>query len=539
MAAPAYSFPSDLDLADLYQIADSVTEIETDRELVERGGLWAFVQLAWPEVEPDPLVPSWHMKQICLHLEAVSREELKRLIITVPPGCTKSTIVSVLWPVWDWINTPKRKFMFATFDQDLMHRDAIRCRALVRSKWFRERWGENVTIADTKDDQATQSVYSTTAKGRRVSVTVAGKATGWHAQFQVIDDPTKPKDLVGDPEAAAAALERTWNWWRGTMASRRSNPKKFARVIIMQRLHELDLVGRILEEDKEHGTWVHLNFPMEFEVERKCVTQWGGDERTVEGELLVPSRFDADAVAEIKRELGRQHSAAQLQQRPAPAEGNIFKKNWFIERWVSIDISRMFLAITVDCTFVDTQSADYVAMHVWAYDGGKFYLLDRIHDRMGLPATVACLKVLADRWPTARAKLIENKANGPAVEQTLRGKMPGIIMMEPKKMGGSKIARAHAISPLAEAGDVIFPDETAKFVVVRKGKPSTTITYEWIGDMLIEVCTFPFARHDDDVDAMTQGLIYLSGKLPPRYLEAMRALKDGKIPAYFARRDRS
>lgn len=514
-----------------YDLADATDPIEVDRELVARGGLWAFVQLAWEQVEPDPLVPSWHMEEICIHLEAVSREEIKLLLITIPPGCTKSTIVSVLWPVWDWIGHPKRKWMFGTFDQDLMHRDAIRCRALVRTKWFQDRWGDKVQIADTKDDQSTQSVYSTTAKGRRVSVTVGGKATGWHAQFQVIDDPTKPKDILGDPDTAAAALERAWNWYRVTMASRRSNPKKFARVIIMQRLHELDLVGRILEESKDLGELVHLNFPMEFEVERACKTKWGGDRRTEEGELLVPSRFDAAAVAELKRDLGSQAAAAQLQQRPAPAAGNIFKRDWFKTRWVDLP-KQMFYCISVDCAFTDTATADFVAIHVWAYDGDHYYLLDRIHDRMGLPGTVKAIEALAKRWPKARAKLIENKANGPAVEQVLRGKLTGIIMMEPKTMGGSKIARANAVSPLCEAGDVILPDRNTRLELPRAAndnRPGHVLTYEWIDDVVEELCTFPFARNDDDVDAMTQALIYMHDRMPPRYLKAMQALKDGKL----------
>lgn len=505
-------------LSDLPDIDD----IELDLELVARGGLWAFVKLAWPEIEADPLVPSWHMEEICAHLEAVSRGECRRLIITIPPGCSKSRLVSVLWPVWDWIQNPTRKWMFATFDQTLMHRDAIDCRKLVRSSWFQARWGvgteANLGIAAGEDDQTTQSVYSTTKKGRRVSVTVGGKATGWHAQIQVVDDPTKPADIRADPETAAKALERTWQWWRGTMASRRSDPKKFARVIIMQRLHQLDLVGRILEESP--GEYTHLNLPMEFEAERKCMTPWGGDRRTREGEPLVPERFDEAAIAEAKRDMGSQVAAAQLQQRPTPGEGNIFKRDWFKLRWLELPKDYLHYIITADCSFKDTSSADFVAIHVWAFGGGKFYLVDRIHDRMGLPATVKALQALAKRWPMARAKLIEDKANGPAVEQLLRGKMSGIIMRTPV---GGKVARANAISPLAEAGDIILPTAQTKLVLAD----GTVLTYEWIDDMVEELCEFPFARHDDDVDAMSQGIIYLHDSLPPRYLKAMQQIASG------------
>lgn len=508
---------------DLYAQALKSDE-EIDVELVRRGGLWAFVQLAWPEVEPDELVPGWHMEEICRHLEAVSRGECRRLIITIPPGCTKSTIVSVLWPVWDWIANPKRKWMHATFDQTLMFRDSNRARKLLKSEWFRSRWG-GVFVAESKEDQTTQTVWSTNKGGRRFSCTVAGKATGWHAEIQVVDDPTKPQDIKADPETAAAALERTWQWWRGTMASRRSNPKKFARVIIMQRLHELDLVGRILEEAP--GEYTHLNLPMEFEPERKCTTPWGGDRRTLEGELLVPARFDSAAVAEAKRDLGSQHAAAQLQQRPSPGEGNIFKREWFSQRWVDAPGDILALAISADCSFKDTKSADYVAIHVWALGkDSKYYLLDRIHDRMGLPATIRCLLTLIERWPKARAKLIEDKANGTAVEQVLRGKVAGIIMVEPE---GGKVARANAVSPLVEARDVVLPAPSATFKLPN----GTILTYEWIDDLVEEACSFPFGRNDDDVDAMTQALIYLHDDVGPRYRKAMDRVKSGEMAKLF------
>jgi predicted phage terminase large subunit-like protein len=307
------------------------------------------------------------------------------------------------------------------------------------------------------------------------------------------------------------------------MASRQNNPKKFTRVIIMQRLHELDLVGRILEEDKNVGAWTVLCLPMRFEAERACKTKWGGDRRTVEGELLVPARFDTDSVTFLEREMGSQVAAAQLQQRPSPGEGNIFKREWFSQRWKTLPSRILALAISADCSFKDTKSADYVAIHVWALGwDSKYYLIDRIHDKLGLPGTIACLLALAKRWPKARAKLIEDKANGTAVEQVLRGKLPGIIMVDPE---GGKVARANAVSPLVEARDVVLPAADAEFEM----PDGTKLTYGWIEEMIEELCGFPFARHDDDVDAMTQALIYMHDNMGPRYAKAMEKVKSGEI----------
>ena len=495
-----------------------LAQAQLDVELVRRHGLYEFVKLAWPQIESTKFIGGWHLELICAHLEAVSRGEIKRLIINVPPGSSKSTITSVLWPCWDWISRPGRKWMTSTFDSTLSHRDAMRCRGLLRSAWFQARWGHIVTVDSSGDRQDTQGVWHTSKGGLRHSSTVQGGALGWHADIQLVDDPIKPRDVLGDPETARAALDRAWTWWTGTMSSRRTGAD-FARVVVMQRLSENDLVGKILERDTQHE-WVHLMLPMRAELGRLCSTPWGRDPRTTEGELLCPERWSEEAVREIEIEMGSQVAAAQLQQRPAPQKGNIFQRAWFLDkftylplRWKTIPEPSSYV-LSADCTFKDSANADYVALHVWAASGGRFYLVDRIHDRMGLPQTIACILSLCKRYPQIRAKLIEDKANGPAVEQMLRGKLSGIIMMEPARMGGSKIGRANAVSPLVEAGNVILPDLTVR---------------DFGDEVLEELVTFPHARHDDDVDACTQALIYLHDRDPSRYLAAMSKIKSGEV----------
>lgn len=502
--------------------------VDIDREEVRRYGFYRFIPLAWQEVDPAPFVDNWHIEQMAIHLEAVSRGDLRKLIINVPPGMSKSRIASVLWPSWDWITKPTRKWIAATVDPKLAYRDALDCRRLVNSQWFQERWGDVVQIDMSDDVQTTQGVYNTTAGGRRVSTSVRGSIIGWHGDIQLVDDPNKP-DEMRDPEMAQAALERTWAWWRGTLASRRIDPRKLAQVVIMQRLSDSDLVGRILEDDTDHE-WTCLMLPMRFEPERACKTEWGGDIRTEPDELLCPERFDEAAVKADRKRMGEQVDAAQNQQRPAPAGGNIFQRDWFTERWLELP-ANLSLAISVDCSFKDSAGADFVAIHVWGWTNDKFYLVDRIHDRMGTPQTVACILALKKRWPTCRITLIEDKANGPAVEQILRDKITGIIMLEPATLGGSKVARANAVSPLAEARDVMFPDPS---VTLKRGE--SALTYKWIDEMIEEVVTFPFARHDDDVDAMTQALIYLHDHLQGRYMAAMRNVRTmlGR-PGTFAR----
>lgn len=474
-----------------------------DRELVRRFGLRKFIELAWPIVEPSAkFIASWHIDCIAAHLEAVSRGELRNLVINVPPGCSKSVITSVLWPAWVWTFEPQHRWMAATHGATLARRDALKMRQLVRSKWYRDRWPGSV-INDGGDVQDTMGVYHTTAGGFRFSTTVGGEAIGWHCHTQILDDPIKPEDLNTDPETARMVLERVWEWWRGTMASRQVDPSRFARVVIMQRLHEDDLAQRCIDQG-----YTPVILPMRAETQRRCSTRWFTDPRTEPGALLCPSRFDEASVRATEATMGSRVASAQLQQRPAPAEGNIFQRSWLAKEYAEIPANASYVQ-SWDCTFKDSANADFVAGHVWAYAAGKFYLVDRVHKRMGLPETVAAVKKLTVKYPQAHAKLIEDKANGPAVEQTLRKEMPGIIMLEPKTLGGSKVARANAVAPLFEAGNVLVPS-------VSKAP--------WVEEWREEMASFPFAKNDDDVDATTQAMIYLHGKNHGRYAQAMANL---------------
>ena len=502
-----------------------------EREIIRRKGFYEFVQRAWPVVNPGiDFVPGWHIELICRHLEAVSRGECRRLIVNVPPGASKSTITSVMWPAWDWTLHPSRKWMAVSCEERLTGRDALACRRLVQSEWYQERWGDRVQVDVSGQAQMTQEIWNLTKGGRRYSTTVGGGAIGWHADIQLIDDPIKPKDMAGDPDIARNALERCWAWWTGTMASRRTSDK-FCRVIIMQRLHELDLVGRILELDAgaDPREWTHLMLPMRFETERACITPFGHDPRREAGELLCEARWNLRTVNELEREFGSQVAAAQLQQRPAPAGGNVFKREWFRVRWMRPDNPRWKLLsaedrdnyvplprffsgeISADCAFKDVAGADNTAMIAGAGAGAQHYLLDCIADTMDLTSTERCLEALAARWPFCRARLIEDKANGPAVEQRLRKRMSGIIMVTPE---GGKVARANGVSPLCQAGDVILPD------------PSEA---PWVEDFLEELVTFPFARKDDRVDAFTQWLVFASVRSNATYLKAMANVAAGRV----------
>lgn len=514
-------------------VLPGLSDIALDRALVRKGGLYAFVKLAWPTIVASPYTDGWHIAEVCEHLEAVSRGDLRRLIINIPPGMSKSLTVSVFWPVWDWISSddggggrPDHRFMFASFDGDLSSRDALLARELLTSEWFQERWGterlgpdEGLNILgnhkpatsrgrpskrDPKKRQDTNALYWNNHGGFRFSTSVGGKATGWHAHIQVVDDPTKPKDTEGGAAAARTALDGAYRWWANTMASRKADPSDFSRVIMMQRIHEADLSGRMISERMGYEL---LRLPMRFEASNKCVTTIGGDRRTEDGALLCEARYNELAVKETERDMGPMVAAAQLQQNPSPAGGAIFLREWFVKRWRVLPAA-IRLVQSWDCAFKDLNTSDFVVGQIWGVFEAEFYLVDEIRDRMSFVQTKRAIKDMRAKWPAARTIYIEDAANGPAVESSLRKSVPGLVMVPPM---GSKISRAHSVSGYCEAGNVWLPENAP-----------------WVAEYVEELRSFPMGINDDRVDATTQALLQLTGKADTGKLrQAMKRIKAG------------
>lgn len=504
------------------------SEIELDRAHVARRGLVGFLELAWPMIEPDAkLVLGRHHEEVSKHLMAVSWGVIDRLITNIPPGFTKSILVCIAWPLWDWIHNPWRKWMFSSFDQTLTYRDSDKTKEILESEWYRSRWGdlagngdERLVIRDGSRPNTT-GIWFNRAGGLRFATSVKSKATGWHAHIQVADDPNKPHDAKGGKVSAGAdpaELENVRVWWESTMASRKADPKKFARVIIQQRVHDSDLTGHCLRKP-EQG-WTHLRLPMRFEkqsecdcpncAEGGCKTVVGGDWRQEDGELLHPERYDEEATKQTEADMGPIVAAAQLAQNPSPPGGALIKDEWLLHRynWDPRKIKFDRVIQSWDCTFKDLTTSDRVAGTVWGQIGSDFYLLDVKVDQMGFLATLQAIKDTSEKWPQTRGILVEDKANGSAILQTLRvtDGIPGLLPVEPY---GSKIARAEACTPFFNAGNVILPEKAP-----------------WVSDYVTELTKFPFYRFDDLTDSTTQAIIYLTdSKRHKRLTSAMEKMR--------------
>lgn len=467
--------------------------IAADRELGLRGTYIDFVKMAWPVVRPGiTFQGNWHIDVIGEHLEAVATGQIRKLGMNVPPGCMKSLLTDVFLQPWEWIHRPHTKFFSVSFDAQLTLRDAKDNLQILLSDWFQDRWGD---LCPMPSDPAASN-FANLAGGWKFSTSIEGKITGRHCDICVIDDPLKPLAI------SKVTLATAKRWWSGTLPTRFADPKTGRRIMIMQRLHEDDLSGEAMREEG----WEWLRLPMRFEKKACSYTKVGGDMRTEDGELLWPSRFGEPEVRSIERDLGPREAAAQLQQRPAPAEGAIFKQSWF--KHFKEPPARFDQIIqSWDCAFKDTDGSDYVCGTVWGVIGGEYYLLDMEWARMGLPETCAAVERLTRKWPKAITKLVEDKANGPAVVQTLRKKISGMMEVTPE---GGKEARANAVAPLYAAGNVWHPDPTI---------------CPWVDDYEVEMTTFPMAKNDDRVDSTTQALNYLYAKTT-NYKKAMLNAKS-------------
>lgn len=441
--------------------------------------LAGFIKGGWHVVDPAvPFVPNWHIDAIAEHLEAVARGQIQRLVISIAPGMAKSIGVSVMWPAWIWTWNPHFSSIYGSHDKDLALRDSVRSRMLMESDWYQNEFAPSWEFAS---DQNVKGYYRNTKMGERISIPVGG-GTGHRVDAVVVDDPVNVADRY-----SATKMEAAIDWWEKSMSSRFKNPKIPRRVVIAQRTVINDLTGHVLEA----GGYEHLCLPSEFDPKRRAVTSLGiVDPRKKEGELLFPARFPQSVLDQAKKDLGSIDYSAQHQQSPVPMTGGIFQREWFTQNfYTKLPPAFQEMLISWDMSFKDTKSSDYVVGDVWGRTGADCYLVYERRGQMSFPATRVAVRNLAKAYPLATLKLIEDKANGPAIIDDLKAEVPGLVAVGPE---GSKEARAHSVSAMAEAGNVHLPHPEI---------------WPEVEEWLNEVCTFPKGVKDDRVDTFTQAMI--------------------------------
>lgn len=441
--------------------------------------LAGFVREAWHVVEPNNVyIHGWHIDAICAHLEAVTDGRINRLLINVPPGTMKSLLTSVLWPAWEWgpKSRPSLRYLTTSYAEKYVKRDSRRMRDLVQSEWYRSLWPEVELV------RAGEASFANTKTGFREGVPFAS-LTGGRGDRVIIDDPHST-------ETAESEAERlnTSRIFRESVPTRLNDPKTSAIIVIMQRLHEDDVSGQIM---KLGLGYEHLMLPMEFEPDRKCRTSIGfEDPREEDGELLFEERFPRSVVERDKVPMGSYAVAGQFQQRPAPRSGGMFQRGDF-------EIVDAVPAGAVRCRawdFAATQpkpgkQPDWTVGLKMAYAAGIFYVEDVRRDRWSPGDVEKNLKATATQDGLGiRIRIPEDPGAAGKSDAATKVKLLAgydVIVVRPT---GEKAVRAKPASAQAEAGNVRLVRGT------------------WNGTFLDEVCSFPNAQHDDQVDAFADAL---------------------------------
>ncbi len=509
-------------------------KVDVDRALMEitreecEESLYTFLMHAWRFIDPAPFKPGWVIDALAEHLEAVVDGEIRRLLINIPPRCSKSSICSVAFPAWVWAQSHKSPtsgpgvaLLHASYAHSLALRDSVKCRRLLKSTWYQRMWGDRFKITP---DQDMKIRFQNDKGGERLITSVDAGVTGEGGNIIIVDDPNNAKEVLSE----AVIQSTNEDWWDGTMSTRLNDPKTGAYIVVQQRLGESDLTGHILA--KEAADWTHLMLPMEFEQGRSFMTVLGWeDPRTVEGELLWPERFGQPEVNKLKSNLGSWKAAGQLQQRPEPKGGGIIKRDWwklwppegevFNKRGEPVKPLQnpgcSFIIASLDTAYTEKTINDPSALTIWGVFAGDPVAQEvRASDEHSVRVytETSTRVILLHAWTkhleihplvnevaksckafNVDKLLIEDKAAGHSVAQELRrlfsNEMWAVQLINPKNL--DKLARLYSVQHLWEEGMIYAPERT------------------WAEAVIAQCGTFPNAAHDDLVDTTSMALRHM------------------------------
>lgn len=426
-----------------------------------------------------------HHRLIAKELHKITADNPVRLIINMPPRHGKSFLCSQYFPAWYLGNNPDHYIISASYGQDLANDFGRNVRNLIKSEPFNNIF-EGVMVSD---DSKSQKRFNTNKGGSYFAVGRGGSITGRGGHVVIIDDLLK-NEVEARSELIRSAMK---DWYRSTLYTRLMPGGSI--IIINTRWHVDDLSGWLISESNDD--WQVLDLPA---IDSDNKPLW-------------PEFYNLEMLESIRKEIGSQAFEALYQQSPILDGGNIIKrdsirieKSWpnckqYIQSW--------------DLTFKGNKSSDYVVGQVWGQFGSDYHLIDQVRGQWDFVRTLSEIRKLTNRYPKALTKLIEDKANGPAVIASLKKEIPGIIPINPK---AGKVERLHMVSPLFEAGNVVISEDL-----------------QGLDDFISETISFPNSKHDDQVDAMTQALQYLFSKQGQTFATSGRSMigRETSEPSIF------
>lgn len=454
-----------------------------------------FVKRAWSVLEPEtPIVWNWHMQAMCDHLQALvdgtflERGLSNRLLINVPPGSSKSLVVSVFLQAWEWgpAGRQARRYLSTAYNDEPVNRDTRKCRDLMLSQWYRDRW------PDVQFVRQAETSFANSRMGSREG-SAFGSLTSKRADVLIIDDPHSTETAESDKDR-----KRTTRKFREGALNRLNDQKRSAIIVIMQRLHEQDMTGVILDLKLPY---VHLMLPMEFDPARKCVTPLGfEDPRTIPGEIMDPVRWPPDELAKLKQGMTSYSWAGQYDQRPVPREGGMFKREWFDNRIIRQAPRTVRWVRYWDLAGTEGENADRTAgVKLGILPDGRFVVGHVVKDQIEGAAVRRLITSTAQMDGRAcKIGIPQDPGQAGKVQaQDYAAMLAGYVVKKVSE-SGEKATRAEPFAAQCEFGNVFI------------------VQGEWNQDYLDELCLFPGGKFDDQVDASSGAFGLLQGKEAPR-----------------------
>jgi predicted phage terminase large subunit-like protein len=459
---------------------DSAMLSADDYNYILKNDFICFIERSFYELNPQtPFLTAPYIELMASKLEACRRGKIKRLIINLPPRQLKSHSASIAFVAWLLGHDPTKHVICASYGQDLADKLARDCRNVMNATWYGELFHTRLSERKAVND------FTTTAQGTRMATSVGGVLTGRGADIIIIDDPLKPDEALSETKRRAVN-----DWYDNTLLSRLNDKTQGIIIMIMQRLHQDDLVGHVLGQ--EH--WEIVRFPAIAEEDERYPIEsvLGNSEfRRKEGEALHPEREPLATLARMRESMGEYNFASQYQQSPIAKGGAIVKTSW-IQYYDEANLPEFYsLYQSWDTANKASELSDYSVCTTWGYHDNKFYLLDVFRKRLNYPELRRAVNDQAKRFGVFNI-LIEDRASGTQLIQDLETQgLMGVIAYGPPA-GTDKLMRLHAQTALFENGNVLLPRQ----------KP-------WLQDYINEITGFPGTKFDDQVDSTTQALDHI------------------------------
>ena len=442
-----------------------------------RRSFYEFVQYFWDTIIAEEPIWNWHIKYLCDELQAIGEMVAKReqklhdyVIINVPPGSSKSTIISEMYPLWCWTIDPTQRFICGSYASTPAEDISEKCYNIYTSDKFRNVYPELV-----EKTSGGKTNFKNGLLGERYTTSTGSGITGIHAHQIILDDPMSPSIA-----ASLVERERANKWVSETISSRKVSNDFSVVIVVMQRLHEQDTTGYLLAKSNLRVNHICIPAELSEDVRPVALKQYYKDG------LFDPIRRNRQSLAATKEDLGSYGYAGQMMQRPAPLDGGLLKKNWFQIIPAAKVPPNLTTHFQLDPAYTAKQSNDPTGAMAYKTDGTNVYILHSTSVWKEFPQLCQWLPEWVNLYGyTNQSKIrVEPKASGKSIVQQIK-QTSGLNIIEDEPPKDDKVTRVNAVSPKIEAGRVFL------------------IEGNWNDSFLNQCASFPNGLHDDEVDCMT------------------------------------